>query len=64
MSQIQDLVPLHKAEFPSREQALRAALAWVRAGHDSGALSPGVSAVLKMIETELAWLARRGEAAP
>jgi hypothetical protein len=65
MSLIQDHVPARKAElFPSHEQALRAALAWVRARHDSGALSPGVAAVLKMIETELSWLAHRREVEP
>jgi hypothetical protein len=59
MSLIQDHIPERKADFPSHEQALRAALAWVRARHDSGALSPGVAAVLKMIETELAWRQHR-----
>jgi hypothetical protein len=61
MSQIQNHVPARKAElFPSHEQALRAALEWVCARHDSGALSPGVSAVVKMIETEPAWAEHRG----
>lgn len=60
MSLIQDHIPGRNTDFPSHEQALRAALEWVRARHDSGALSPGVSAVVKMIETELAWLAHRG----
>jgi hypothetical protein len=63
MSLIQDHIPARNTDFPSHEQALRAALEWVRARHDSGTLSPGVSAVIKMIETELAWLAHRGEAA-
>jgi hypothetical protein len=62
MSQIQDHVPLHKAEFPSHEQALRAALQWVRARHDSGAVSPAVFSVMRMIEVELSWLEHRGEA--
>jgi hypothetical protein len=48
-------VPARKAEFPSHEQALRAALAWVRARHDSGAISPAVFSVIRMIETEIAW---------
>jgi hypothetical protein len=60
MSQIQDHVPPRKAEFSSHEQALRA---WVCARHDSGALSPGVAAVLKMIETELAWCQGKPRAA-
>ena len=64
MSQIQDHVPPRKAEFSSHEQALRAALAWVCARHDSGALSPGVAAALKMIETELAWCQQNRAAAP
>jgi hypothetical protein len=66
MSQIQDRVPERNTKFgfPSHEAALRQALQWVRARHDSGALSPGVAAVLKMIETELAWRQHRGETAP
>jgi hypothetical protein len=67
MFQIQDRVPARNTKFigfPSHEAALRQALEWVRARHDSGAVSPGVSAVLKMIETELAWRQHRGEAAP
>jgi hypothetical protein len=63
MSQIQDRIPARKAEFRSHEQALRAALEWVRARHDSGALSPAVFAVIRMLETELAWLAHRSFAA-
>jgi hypothetical protein len=64
MSLVQDHIPERKAEFPSHEQALRAALAWVRARHDSGAISPAVFSVIRMIETELSWLAHahRGEA--
>jgi hypothetical protein len=58
MELIPDCAPTRNIEFP--EQALRAALEWVRARHDTGAVSPGVSAVLKMIETELAWLEHRG----
>jgi hypothetical protein len=53
-----------KAEFSSHEQALRAALAWVRARHDNGAVSPAVFAVMRMIEVELSWLEHRGEVAP
>jgi hypothetical protein len=74
MSQIQNHVPARKAElFPSHEQALRAALEWIRARHDSGAISPPVFSVMRMIEVELSgrrtrrllsWLAHRGEAAP
>jgi hypothetical protein len=63
MNEIHECAPAHNTKFPSHEQALRAALEWVRARHDSGALSPGASAVVRMIETELAWLAHRGEAA-
>ena len=55
MTLIQDRTPLHKAEFPSHEQALRAALAWVRARYDDGAVSPAVFNVIRMIETEIAW---------
>jgi hypothetical protein len=62
MALIQDHVPARKAEFPSHEQALRAALAWVRARHDSGAISPAVFSVMRMIEVELSWLEHRGEA--
>jgi hypothetical protein len=51
-------------EFPSHEQALRAALAWVRARHDSGAISPAVFSVIRMIEVELAWRQHRGEIEP
>jgi hypothetical protein len=50
-------------EFPSHEQALRAALAWVRARHDSGAISPAVFSVIRMIEVELA-CQHRGEIEP
>jgi hypothetical protein len=64
MELIPDCAPARKAEFPSHEAALRAALAWVRARHDSGAISPAVFSVIRMIETELSWLAHRGEAAP
>jgi hypothetical protein len=63
-SQIQDHIPARNTKFPSHEQALRAALAWVRSRHDGGALSPGISAVVKMIETEIAWAEHRGEAKP
>jgi hypothetical protein len=63
MALIQDCARARNTDFPSHEQALRAALAWVRARHDSGA-TPGTFAVLKMIETELAWRQHRGEAAP
>jgi hypothetical protein len=63
MSLIQDHVPPRNS-FPDHEQALRDALGWVRARHDSGALSPATFTVLKMIETELAWRQHRGEAAP
>ena len=59
---IQNHVPLRKAEFPSHEQALRAALQWVRARHDSGAISPAVFSVIRMLETEIAWRQHRGEA--
>jgi len=59
MSLIQDHIPARKADFPSHEQALRAALAWVRARHDSGAISPAVFSVIRMIETELAWRQHR-----
>jgi len=62
MPLIQDHVPARKVEFPSHEAALHAALQWVRTRYDGGALSPGVAAVLKMIETGLSWLAHRGEA--
>jgi len=62
MSLIQDHVPARKAEFSSHEAALRAALAWVRARHDSGAVSPAVFSVMRMIEVELSWLEHRGEA--
>jgi hypothetical protein len=64
MALIQDHVPARKAEFPSHEQALRSALAWIRARHDDGAVSPAVFSVLKVIETEIAWLAHRGEVEP
>jgi hypothetical protein len=64
MSLIQDHIPARKAEFPSHEAALRAALAWVRARHDSGAISPAVFAVIRMLEVEIAWLAHRGEVGP
>jgi hypothetical protein len=59
MSLIQDRVSARKAEFPSHEAALRAALAWVRARHDSGAISPAVFSVVRMLETELAWRQHR-----
>jgi hypothetical protein len=54
----------NNSAFPSHEQALRAALAWVRARHDSGAVSPAAFSVIRMIETELSWRQHRGEAAP
>jgi hypothetical protein len=60
MSQIQDHIPARKVEFPSHEQALRAALEWVRARHDGGAISPAVFSVIRMIEIELAWAEHRG----
>jgi hypothetical protein len=50
--------------FPDHEQALRQALEWVRARHDSGALSPGTFAVVRMLEVEIAWLQHRGDAVP
>jgi hypothetical protein len=56
--------PERNTNFPSHEQALRAALEWVRARHDSGTISPAVFSVIRMLETELAWLAHRGEGAP
>jgi hypothetical protein len=56
--------PVRNTNFPSHEQALRAALQWVRARYDGGALSPAVYAVIRMIETELSWLAHRGEVEP
>jgi hypothetical protein len=59
MSLIQDHAPIHNTDFPSHEQALRSALAWVRGRHDSGAVSPAVFSVLRMIEVELSWLAHR-----
>jgi hypothetical protein len=62
MELIPDCTTSRKAEFPSHEQALRAALAWVRARHDSGAVSPAVFSVMRMIEVELSWLEHRGEA--
>jgi hypothetical protein len=64
MSLIQDHVPARNTDFPSHEQALRAGLEWVRARHDSGAISPAVFSVMRMIEVELSWLEHRGEAAP
>jgi hypothetical protein len=64
MALIQDHIPARNTDFPSHEQALRAALEWVRARHDTDALSPGVSAVVKMIETEISWRQHRGEAKP
>ena len=59
MRDLHNHVPTRKTEFPSYEQALRAALAWVRARHDSGAISPAVFSVIRMIETELAWCLHR-----
>jgi hypothetical protein len=64
MNLIADSASVGKAEFPSHEQALRAALAWVRARHDSGALSPATFTVLKILEVEIAWRQHRGEARP
>jgi hypothetical protein len=63
MSQIADRAPARN-NFPDHEQALRSALAWLRARHDSGALAPGTFAVLKMIEVEISWRQHRGEAKP
>jgi hypothetical protein len=62
MSLIQDHSPACNS-FPTHEQALRAALAWVRGRYDDGAISPAVFSVIRMIETEIAWLAHRGEEA-
>jgi hypothetical protein len=59
---LRDNIPQGKTEFPSHEQALAAALAWVRGRYDSGAVSPAVFSVIRMIETEIAWLQHRGEA--
>ena len=59
MSLIQDHIPARNPDFLSHEQALRAALTWLIARYDDGTLSPGVAAVVRMIETELSWLAHR-----
>jgi hypothetical protein len=64
ISTLHDRASQRNTDFPSHEQALRAALQWVRARHDSGAVSPAVFSVMRMIETELSWLEHRGEAAP
>jgi len=63
MHEILDRAPARKAEFPDHEQALRAALAWVRARHDSGAISPAVFSVIRMLETEISWRQHRGDVA-
>jgi hypothetical protein len=63
MELIPDCTTSRNTNFPSHEQALRAALEWIRARHDSGAISPAVFSVMRMIEVELSWLAHRGEAA-
>jgi hypothetical protein len=64
MSLIQGHIPARKVEFPTHEAALRAALAWVLAHHDNGAISPAVFSVIRMLETEIAWRQHRGEDAP
>jgi hypothetical protein len=46
--------------LPEHEAALRQALAWLMARHDSGAISAATYAVVKMLETELAWRQHRG----
>jgi hypothetical protein len=62
MFQITDYAPARNSSpaFPTHEKALRSALEWIRARHDDGALSPGVLAVVRMIEAELSWLQHRG----
>jgi hypothetical protein len=37
------------------ERRLRDELEWLRAKYDSGAVSDGVFAVVKRLETEIAW---------
>jgi hypothetical protein len=64
MSQIQNSLPQRKVDFPTHEAALRSPLAWIRARYDSGAVTPAVLSVIKMLETELAWRRHRGEGAP
>jgi hypothetical protein len=64
MEQIPDCTTARNTDFPSHEQALRAALAWVRARHDSGAISSAVLCVIRTLEIEIAWRQHRGEAAP
>jgi hypothetical protein len=39
--------------FP--QTILRHQLAWLRARYDNGAISPGIYATIKTVETEIAW---------
>ena len=45
--------------FP--QTILRHQLAWLRARYDDGAISTGVYATIKTIETEIAWHDHRAE---
>jgi hypothetical protein len=63
MSTLHDRTSQRNSEFPTHQEALRAALQWVLARHESagGAVSPAVFAVIRMIQTEIAWSQHRGD---
>jgi hypothetical protein len=44
-----------------RKGRLRAELAQLRARYDNGAVAPGIYAVIRKLETEIAWSAARAE---
>ena len=54
-------------DFPvttSRTASLRAELCWLCARYDDGMVSPAVFAVIREIETSIAWAEHRREARP
>jgi hypothetical protein len=45
----------------SSTAALRGELEWLRARYDDGTISPAVFAVIREIETDIAWIEHRRE---
>jgi hypothetical protein len=50
---------MHPSITPKSTAELRSELAQLRARHDSGAIAPGVYAVIREIETQIAWAEHR-----
>jgi hypothetical protein len=49
---------------PASTAALRTELAWLRSRYDDGKVSPAVFAVIREIETAIAWIEHSREARP